>query len=138
MPPDHSFAPTQLSARAAYLLRGNDLGVMTTAAPLLYPHMWSWDAAFVSIGLASLTVERAVVELDTLLSAQGKFLLSYNDHPLVWEMYDRPGIYIERVTRLNNMKQRYDGGAQFPELFVSNYDQSERIRVLPEQLSFAS
>lgn len=66
---------------------------------------------------------------DTLLSAQGKFLLSYNDHPLVWEMYDRPGIYIERVTRLNNMKQRYDGGAQFPELFVSNYDQSERIRV---------
>lgn len=67
-----------------------------------------------------------------------RFLLSYNDHPLVWEMYDRPGIYIERVTRLNNMKQRYDGGAQFPELFVSNYDQSERIRVLPEQLSFAS
>ena len=70
MPPDPSFAPTQLAARAAYLLRGNDLGVMTTAAPLLYPHMWSWDAAFVSIGLAPLSVERAVVELDTLLSAQ--------------------------------------------------------------------
>ena len=67
---DPSFAPTQLAARAAYLLRGNDLGVMTTAAPLLYPHMWSWDAAFVSIGLAPLSVERAVVELDTLLSAQ--------------------------------------------------------------------
>lgn len=70
MPADHSFAPTQLSARAAYLLRGNDLGTMTTAAPLLYPHMWSWDAAFVAIGLAPLSVERAVVELDTLLSAQ--------------------------------------------------------------------
>lgn len=70
MPPDHSFAPTQLSARAAYLLRGNDLGTMTSAAPLLYPHMWSWDAAFVAIGLAPLSVERAVVELDTLLSAQ--------------------------------------------------------------------
>ncbi|HEY9265550.1 MAG TPA: glycogen debranching protein, partial [Mycobacterium sp.] len=70
MPPDPSFAPTQLAARAAYLLRGNDLGAMTTAAPLLYPHMWSWDAAFVSIGLAPLSVERAVVELDTLLSAQ--------------------------------------------------------------------
>jgi hypothetical protein len=70
MPPDHSFAPTQLAARAAYLLRGNDLGAMTTAAPLLYPHMWSWDAAFVAIGLAPLSVERAVVELDTLLSAQ--------------------------------------------------------------------
>ncbi|PQP53477.1 MGH1-like glycoside hydrolase domain-containing protein, partial [Mycolicibacterium austroafricanum] len=70
MPHDTSFAPTQLAARAAYLLRGNDLGVMTTAAPLLYPHMWSWDAAFVAIGLAPLSVERAVVELDTLLSAQ--------------------------------------------------------------------
>lgn len=67
---DVGFSPTQLAARAAYLLRGNDLGVMTTAAPRLYPHMWSWDAAFVAVGLASLSVERAVVELDTLLSAQ--------------------------------------------------------------------
>ena len=68
--PDRGFTPTQLAARAAYLLRGNDLGTMTSAAPKLYPHMWSWDAAFVSIGLAPLSVERAVVELDTLLSAQ--------------------------------------------------------------------
>lgn len=67
---DAGFSPTQLAARAAYLLRGNDLGAMTTAAPRLYPHMWSWDAAFVAVGLASLSVERAVVELDTLLSAQ--------------------------------------------------------------------
>ncbi len=67
---DPNFSPTALAARAAYLLRGNDLGEMTTAAPLLYPHMWSWDAAFVAIGLAPLSVERAVVELDTLLSAQ--------------------------------------------------------------------
>ncbi len=64
------FTPTQLAARAAYLLRGNDLGTMTSAAPKLYPHMWSWDAAFVAVGLAPLSVERAVVELDTLLSAQ--------------------------------------------------------------------
>lgn len=64
------FSPTQLAARAAYLLKGNDLGSMTTAAPKLYPHMWSWDAAIVAAGLASLSVERAVRELDTLLSAQ--------------------------------------------------------------------
>jgi glycogen debranching enzyme len=67
---DAGFSPTQLAARAAYLLRGNDLGDMTTAAPRLYPHMWSWDAAFVAVGLAALSVERAVVELDTLFSAQ--------------------------------------------------------------------
>ena len=70
MPPDRGLAPTQLAARAAYLLSRNDLGEMTSAAPKLYPHMWSWDAAFVAMGLAVLSVERAVVELDTLLSAQ--------------------------------------------------------------------
>lgn len=64
------FSPTELAARAAYLLRGNDLGSMTTAAPRLYPHMWSWDAAFVAVGLSTLSVERAVLEMDTLLSAQ--------------------------------------------------------------------
>ncbi|WP_432576724.1 glucosylglycerate hydrolase [Kineococcus esterisolvens] len=59
-----------LAARAAYVLRGNDLGAMTSAAPRLYPHMWSWDAAFVAVGLARLSVPRAVLELDTLLGAQ--------------------------------------------------------------------
>jgi len=59
-----------LAARAAYVLRGNDLGAMTTAAPRLVPHMWSWDAAFVAIGLAKVNLDRAVQELSTLLSAQ--------------------------------------------------------------------
>ncbi|MFB9903310.1 glucosylglycerate hydrolase [Allokutzneria oryzae] len=59
-----------LAARAAYVLRGNDTGTLVTAAPRLYPHMWSWDAAFISIGLAHLDVGRAVAELDTLLAAQ--------------------------------------------------------------------
>jgi glycogen debranching enzyme len=43
---------------------------MTTAAPLLYPHMWSWDAAFIAIGLSHVSAARAIVELDTLLTAQ--------------------------------------------------------------------
>ncbi|WP_228386884.1 glucosylglycerate hydrolase [Ornithinicoccus halotolerans] len=60
----------RLAASAGYVLRGNDLGTMTTAAPALYPHQWSWDAAFVSVGLATVSVPRAVTELDTLLAAQ--------------------------------------------------------------------
>ena len=72
MAPDPTFAPTQLAARAAYLLRGNDLGSMTTAAPLLYPHMWSWDAAFVAIGLAPLSVDAK-----HLLGALGLGAVSY-------------------------------------------------------------
>ncbi|WHT23129.1 glycogen debranching protein [Crossiella sp. CA-258035] len=59
-----------LTARAAYVLRGNDTGALVTAAPQLYPHMWSWDAAFIAIGLAHLDVGRACAELDTLFAAQ--------------------------------------------------------------------
>jgi len=60
----------QLAASAAWTLGGNDTGSMITAAPRLYPHMWSWDAAFVAIGLAKVNLRRAVRELETLLSAQ--------------------------------------------------------------------
>jgi hypothetical protein len=60
----------QLAASAAWTLGGNDIGTMITAAPRLYPHMWSWDAAFIVVGLAHLNVERAVRELETLLGAQ--------------------------------------------------------------------
>ncbi|WP_285249804.1 glycogen debranching protein [Pseudarthrobacter sp. fls2-241-R2A-168] len=60
----------ELRAAAMEVLRRNDLGTMTTAAPDLYPHMWSWDAAFVAIGLARVSVPRAITELRTLLAAQ--------------------------------------------------------------------
>ncbi|HZN20362.1 MAG TPA: hypothetical protein VFB84_19545 [Micromonosporaceae bacterium] len=59
-----------MAARAAYILRANDLGELTTAAPRLYPHLWSWDAAFVAVGLATISVPRAIAELRTLLRAQ--------------------------------------------------------------------
>jgi glucosylglycerate hydrolase len=52
------------------VLRGNSAGAMTRAAPDLYPHQWSWDAAFVAAGLAHVDVERACLELDTLLAGQ--------------------------------------------------------------------
>jgi hypothetical protein len=60
----------QLAATAAWTLSGNDNGAMITAAPSLYPHMWSWDTAFISMGLAHLNVDRAVREMETLLAAQ--------------------------------------------------------------------
>jgi len=43
---------------------------MVTAAPRLYPHQWSWDAAFIAIGLARISVPRAITEMRTLLHAQ--------------------------------------------------------------------
>jgi hypothetical protein len=48
-------AEVQLAARARQVLRQNDMGDWTRAAPNLYPHQWSWDSAFIAIGLAHLT-----------------------------------------------------------------------------------
>ncbi|MGH3193888.1 MAG: MGH1-like glycoside hydrolase domain-containing protein, partial [Streptosporangiaceae bacterium] len=59
-----------LAARAAYILRDNSTGVITKAAPALYPHQWSWDAAFNAIGLATVDPPRARLELDSLLRGQ--------------------------------------------------------------------
>ncbi len=59
-----------MAERAAAVLRANDLGGWTKAAPALYPHQWSWDAAFIAVGWAHLDVERAASELRTLFRAQ--------------------------------------------------------------------
>src|SRR5213082_2578870 len=59
-----------MAARAADLLRRNDLGGWTKAAPALYPHQWSWDSAFIAIGLARLDTRRAAEELRMLFKAQ--------------------------------------------------------------------
>jgi hypothetical protein len=59
-----------LAARAAYVLRGNSGQGMTRAAPDLYPHQWSWDAAFVAVGLAHVDIARACQELNGLFAGQ--------------------------------------------------------------------
>jgi hypothetical protein len=46
------------------------MGSWTRAAPELYPHQWSWDSAFIAIGLAHLDVRRAALELRTLFAHQ--------------------------------------------------------------------
>ena len=51
-----------LDEAARRVLRDKDLGGMVKAAPALYPHQWSWDAAFISIGLAHMSVERALLD----------------------------------------------------------------------------
>jgi glucosylglycerate hydrolase len=59
-----------LHRRARDVLGKNDLGDWTKPAPRLYPHQWSWDSAFISIGLASIDPDRALRELETLFGAQ--------------------------------------------------------------------
>lgn len=59
-----------LAREAAKVLRLNDMGGWTKAAPELHPHQWSWDSSFIAIGLAQLDVRRAAQGLETLFAHQ--------------------------------------------------------------------
>jgi hypothetical protein len=59
-----------LALRAEKTLRRNDMGGWTKPAPNLYPHQWSWDSAFIAIGLSHLDIRRAANELRTLFARQ--------------------------------------------------------------------
>jgi hypothetical protein len=65
-------AEARLAAWARQVLRKNDMGTWTKAAPDLYPHQWSWDSAFISIGLSRLDTRRAAGELISLFDHQWK------------------------------------------------------------------
>ena len=62
--------PEDIIARAAAVLRENDMGGWTRASPTLYPHQWSWDSAFIAIGLAHLDTGRAAGEIRSLTEHQ--------------------------------------------------------------------
>ncbi|SOD86780.1 hypothetical protein [Streptomyces sp. Ag109_G2-15] len=63
-------ADTSLHVRAARVLEANWTGASTVPSRSLYPHQWSWDSAFIAIGLRHLSPLRAQTELETLLAAQ--------------------------------------------------------------------
>jgi mannosylglycerate hydrolase MGH1-like protein len=68
-------APTAASALtlrrgAARVLLDNWTGTSTVPSRTLYPHQWSWDSAFISIGLRHLSARRAQQELESLLGGQ--------------------------------------------------------------------
>ncbi|WP_369389038.1 hypothetical protein AB5J72_16635 [Streptomyces sp. CG1] len=59
-----------LHVRAAKVLDANWTGSSTVPSRNLYPHQWSWDSAFIAIGLRHISPRRAQTELETLLAAQ--------------------------------------------------------------------
>jgi hypothetical protein len=60
----------RIRARATTVLQTNWNGSHTLPATGLYPHQWSWDSAFIAIGLARVSPRRAGQELDALLAGQ--------------------------------------------------------------------
>ncbi|MFF1542555.1 hypothetical protein, partial [Streptomyces sp. NPDC058291] len=69
-PPLQASPPETLHLRAAAVLEANWTGASTVPSRGLYPHQWSWDSAFIAIGLRHLSPHRAQTELETLLDAQ--------------------------------------------------------------------
>jgi hypothetical protein len=55
---------------ATGVLRRNSIKSWTKPAPSLYPHQWSWDSAFIALGLAHVDNHRATSELETLFNSQ--------------------------------------------------------------------
>lgn len=62
--------PDDLLARAKKVLEDNNRGIWTVPAGELYPHQWLWDSCFIAIGLRHLDIQRAKIELTSLLRGQ--------------------------------------------------------------------
>lgn len=89
--------------RATAVLRANDRGRYTVPAGHLYPHQWAWDSAFAAIGWSVFDVDRALVELESLLDGawpDGRVphirfhdpTGSYFPGPAFWGTHDRSSI----------------------------------------------
>ena len=101
----------------------------------LDPPYYETEGYYSNVGEKGFTKEDHIRLRDTLFEIEGKFLLSYNDCPFVRELYDFTGINIMPVSRINNIKQRYDNGCMFEELLIANYDMEERSRLAPVQMN---
>jgi hypothetical protein len=60
----------KLDERAREILIRNDRGGYTVPNGRVYPFQWNWDSAFVSLGFATVDLDRAWREVETLFSAQ--------------------------------------------------------------------
>jgi hypothetical protein len=62
--------PLSFEDAAKQVLDGNDHGGYTIPGHGLYPHQWLWDSCFIAIGMRHYDVERAQVEIMSLLRGQ--------------------------------------------------------------------
>ncbi len=99
------------------------------------PPYFQTEKYYKNVGEGGFKEEDHIRLRDTLMGIEGKFLLSYNACPFIRDLYDAPNIQIESYTRINNIKQRYDNGAQFAEILIANYDMNERKQSIPSQIN---
>jgi len=99
------------------------------------PPYFETEGYYKNVGEEGFTEKDHIRLRDALFKIEGKFLLSYNDCEFIRNLYNAPNVQIEAFTRINNIKQRYDNGAQFPEILIANYDLYERMKNAPSQLN---
>ncbi|HUD81629.1 MAG TPA: trehalase family glycosidase [Patescibacteria group bacterium] len=68
--PDQRQEPETLETRAKAVLKNNDKGLFTIPAEGIYPHQWLWDSCFISIGMRHYDIERAKLEIFSILKGQ--------------------------------------------------------------------
>lgn len=61
---------TDLFNRARGILERNDHGGFTVPTEGLYPFQWNWDSGFAALGFSHFDLDRAFVELETLMAHQ--------------------------------------------------------------------
>ena len=61
---------SQLQREAVRVLLRNWHGYAAVPSRSLYPHQWSWDSAFIALGLQHISARRAATELLSLFGAQ--------------------------------------------------------------------
>ena len=64
-------------------------------------------------------------EIHVKFAGQCKFIIAYNDCPLVRELAEKHGFYLYTQDRLHNMAQSADPGSVFTEVIITNYDALE-------------
>jgi len=69
-PPDRAVDIAALVKEAKDVLHKNWTGSFTVPSVNLYPHQWSWDSAFITIGYSHYNQNRAQQELSRLISGQ--------------------------------------------------------------------
>ncbi|HEY5267839.1 MAG TPA: trehalase family glycosidase [Candidatus Saccharimonadales bacterium] len=52
------------------VLRTNDFGKYTVPSREIYPHQWLWDSSFIAIGLATIDIDRAKQEIESIFEGQ--------------------------------------------------------------------
>lgn len=98
------------------------------------PPYYNTENYYEDVGFTKTDHERIA---NVLCSIKGKFLLSYNDCDEIRSLYERVGLNIESTTRLSNLAQRYESGKQYAELYISNYDTTEKAKV-SEQIAIST